>query len=635
MIRARLHNASVVVLVLTISLMLHMHQARAKKLVALTIGNNTYDSPQVTNLNRAINDARSIANLLSTELAFKDGIDVTAPVKARTDQTRSDILRLWSKALDQLEPNDVIVFFYAGHGTAHLGENYLLPSDVRQFPSGTDPDLISDTLSAQAVPLNLLLARFNRRRALLKRGKGNTQKRGGIYGIFIIDACRNPIAEDHRRFLRLPTGLSPVPAQGGSFILYSAAAGQTALDHLGPGDPQTTNSVFTREFIRHLRKNQGSSLSELAKDLKTRVYKKALANKDKNGQDAPHDQTPAYFDGFLRRTTITGIELQGHRLTAQQQRLARIVVTRSQERRLVRTTRGLQDKRATAGDRKAHGFIAPNKQLRDCDKCPELVIVTGRPFTIGSPQSEPGRLRYEAEAKVQGTHDFAIGKFEVTVGQWQVCAKQGACPTIKTPYMRPGSQTRLVHKPDQMPISNVTWPQAQSYVRWLSNVTQKAYRLPSEAEWEFAARSAAHAADYISPYSFGSKAKEVCTYANGADRSLKSWLLDVNQTCSDNYAHQAPVGTFLANAFGIHDMHGNVKEWLADCWRDSHQGISGWQARGGPANCQRVVRGGSWQSTLAALRTAWRSRYAPSIAKRSLGFRVARDVISETKAAKP
>lgn len=635
MIRARIFKASMAALVLTVSLLALAPQVHAKKLVAVTIGNNNYASPQVTDLNRAINDARAVANLLSSELAFKDGIDVTIPVKARTDQTRSDILRLWTKALNQLEPDDVIVFFYAGHGTAHLGENYLLPADIRELPSGTDADLISDTLSAQAVPLSLLLARFNRRRALLKRGKGRTQKRGGIYGIFIIDACRNPIAEDHRRFLRLPTGLSPVPAEGGSFILYSAAAGQTALDDLGPGDPHTTNSVFTRELVRHLRKNQNSSLSQLAKDLKTLVYKKALANKNKNGQDAPHDQTPAYFDGFLRRTTITGTELQSQQLTAQQQHLARIVVTSTQERTLVRTTRSLQDERATSNDDLGRVFLAPNKQLRDCDKCPELVIVTGRPFTMGSPRTEPGRLAYEAQAKISAPHDYAIGKFEVTVGEWQVCAAQGACAKITTPDARAGNRRRLAHKPDLMPMANVSWPQAQAYVRWLSTVTKKVYRLPSEAEWEFAARSAARAADYLKPYSFGSEAKEVCNFANGADRSLKSWLLDVNQSCSDNYARQAPVGTFQANAFGIHDMHGNVQEWVADCWQDTHQDTNEWQFRDGPKGCQRVVRGGSWQSTLPALRTAWRSRYLPSIAKLSLGFRVARDVVSEKKTARP
>ncbi|MGI9478199.1 MAG: SUMF1/EgtB/PvdO family nonheme iron enzyme [Hyphomicrobiaceae bacterium] len=633
MMRAQIFKTLVTALVLFTSLLASAPQTQAKKLVALTIGNNTYASPQVSKLDRAINDARAVASLLSSELAFKDGIDVTAPVQARANQSRSEILRLWSKALNQLEPDDVIVFFYAGHGTAHLGENYLLPTDIRELPAGTDADLISDTLSAQAVPLSTLLARFNRRRAALKRGKGRTGKRGGIYGIFIIDACRNPIAENHRRFLRLPTGLSPVPAHGGSFILYSAAAGQTALDHLGPNDPHTHNSVFTRELVRHLRRNKNGSLSELAKDLKTLVYKKALANKDKNGQDAPHDQTPAYFDGFLRRTTITGDELQSAQLTPRQQRLARIVVTSTQERSLIRDTRSLQKQRAAGSAGAGSQFSPPNKQLRDCDKCPELIIVTGRPFTIGSPPTEPGRLPYEAQAAVTGDHDFAIGKFEVTVGEWRACAAQGACPAIAMPAPRQNSRTQLVHKSDQLPLTNVSFSQAQAYVRWLRKVTKKPYRLPSEAEWEFAARSAAVAGDYLKPYSFGSSAKAVCTYANGADRSLKSWLLDVNRSCADGYAHQAPVGTFLANAFGIHDMHGNVKEWVADCWHGSHHGIGGWQARSGSDTCQRVVRGGSWQSTLPALRTAWRSRYLPSIAKRSLGFRVARDVIAETKSA--
>jgi formylglycine-generating enzyme required for sulfatase activity len=191
---------------------------------------------------------------------------------------------------------------------------------------------------------------------------------------------------------------------------------------------------------------------------------------------------------------------------------------------------------------------------------------------------------------------FAVGKFEVTFAEWDACVAQGGCS----------------HRPDdrgwgrgRQPVMNVNWDDAQQYVAWLSRKTGKFYRLLSEAEWEYAAQA-------------GSGREAVAAQgANQATCDGCGSLWDDRQT--------APVGSFAANAFGLHDMLGTVWEWTADCLNDNHAGAAAdGSARQGGDCSRRVLRGGSWSSSPGYSRSAFRYRNTTVFRLDFDGFRVAR-----------
>ncbi len=206
---------------------------------------------------------------------------------------------------------------------------------------------------------------------------------------------------------------------------------------------------------------------------------------------------------------------------------------------------------------------------------------------------------------------FAVSKHEVTFAQWDACAAAGGCLDHGGVNRR---QRRRGYRPDDegwgrgnRPVMNVSWEDAQSYVRWLSSETGASYRLPSESEWEYAARAGSSTA-----YSWGN---EFGSGRANCDGCGSQW--DDRET--------APVGSFRANAFGLHDMHGNVYEWVEDCVSKTYAGApsngSAWQS----GDCSlRVVRGGSWYLFPTYLRSASRD-WDTSVSRRLFtGFRVAR-----------
>ena len=186
---------------------------------------------------------------------------------------------------------------------------------------------------------------------------------------------------------------------------------------------------------------------------------------------------------------------------------------------------------------------------------------------------------------------FALGKHEVTQEQW--VSLMGDNPSY--------------NKGRSLPVENVSWDDAQAFVAKLNAKTGKRYRLPTESEWEYAAQAGSTA-----DYSFGNDAAQLPQYA---------WYI-VN---ARDKTH--PVGEKLPNKFGLHDMNGNVWEWVQDCYTDSYAGAPA-DGRAAPdrPDCDRVVRGGSWESNPDFLRSAFRGRVRPSHKVLNLGFRLARDV---------
>ena len=255
----------------------------------------------------------------------------------------------------------------------------------------------------------------------------------------------------------------------------------------------------------------------------------------------------------------------------------------------------------------------PGAAFRDCPECPEMVVVPAGSFTMGSPSSEQGREGDEGPAyRVTIPAPFAVGKYEATFSEWDACVSAGGCGG---------------HRPDDKgwgrgarPATGVSWKDARAYVRWLSGRTSKEYRLLSESEWEYAAR-----AGTTTRYYWGDGSSGQCDYANGADRTLKERWGRAREVadCYDGHYRTAPVGTFKANAFGLHDMSGNVWEWVEDCPNDSYAGAPSDGRAWESGDCdRRVLRGGSWFSRPGVLRAASRGWSDAGIRSDFIGFRL-------------
>ncbi|MDX2157946.1 MAG: SUMF1/EgtB/PvdO family nonheme iron enzyme [Hyphomicrobiaceae bacterium] len=261
--------------------------------------------------------------------------------------------------------------------------------------------------------------------------------------------------------------------------------------------------------------------------------------------------------------------------------------------------------------------LKPGESFRECAQhCPEMVAVPAGSFRMGSPDTEAGRYNNEGPVRsVTIARPFAVAKFEVTWDEWEACVAMRGCDG------RPTGDAALGK--GRKPVINVTWDQARSYAQWLSRMTGKDYRLLSEAEWEYAARAGTQTA-----YSFGSDAIDICRQANLADQSFRrgGYTGDIAD-CNDGQTTTAPVGSYPANAFGLHDMHGNVWEWVQDCYDERAYATAPTDGTAipEPSDCKsRVVRGGSWSFTPRFLRAAIRLRNGPDDRDLNLGFRVAR-----------
>ena len=242
----------------------------------------------------------------------------------------------------------------------------------------------------------------------------------------------------------------------------------------------------------------------------------------------------------------------------------------------------------------------PGRRFRDCPDCPEMVVVPAGRFRMGCLSSDDACQDREKPVRtVRIDALFALSAHEVTFSEWDACVSAGGCGGH-----RPGD--RGWGRGDR-PVINVSWDDARSYVSWLSRRTGETYRLPSESEWEYAARAGS-----TSKYSWGNEVGRNRANCNG---------------CGSRWDGQrtAPVGSFAPNEFGLYDMHGNVYEWVEDCWNGSYASApSDGGARLSGDCAERVVRGGSWVYVPRLLRAANRYWLTSGLRNFNLGFRVAR-----------
>ena len=249
---------------------------------------------------------------------------------------------------------------------------------------------------------------------------------------------------------------------------------------------------------------------------------------------------------------------------------------------------------ATATFPAAVGAQNPGDTFRDCEECPEMVAVPAGSFMMGSPETEEGRHESEGPVRpVRIEEGIAVGVYEVTFAEWDACESGGGCGGY-----RPGDEG---WGRGLRPVINVSWQDAQAYVDWLSSRTGKRYRLLSEAEWEYVARAGTtgryHFGETISPES-----------ANYGKRR-----------------NTVPVGSYSSNAFGLYDVHGNVWEWVEDCWEDDYEGAPETQSPWESGRCsRRVLRSGSWDYKPEEIRSAYRDSAEVEERDDDIGFRVAR-----------
>lgn len=248
------------------------------------------------------------------------------------------------------------------------------------------------------------------------------------------------------------------------------------------------------------------------------------------------------------------------------------------------------------------GSMESGTRFRDCDVCPEMVVVPAGSFAMGSPLSEQGRWENEGpQHRVTIASAFAVGVYEVTRDEWLSCERAGSCDPL----------WESTHD-GRYPACHVEWPEAQAYVRWLSQATGKQYRLLSEAEWEYVARGGTE-----TPYYWGEAPDRLCRFAHTDD-------------CPEpEGGFLRPVGSLEPNPFGLFDVLGNAIEWTQDCWNSSYSGAptdgSAWET-GESCYDTRVLRGGSAFFDAEDVRSAARQAAVIWNASYSHGFRVARNI---------
>lgn len=283
-----------------------------------------------------------------------------------------------------------------------------------------------------------------------------------------------------------------------------------------------------------------------------------------------------------------------------------------------------------------------SRSFRDCPSCPELVRIAPGRFLMGSTESEgaASALRPERASAERPQHEvtiaypFAIGRFEVTVGQFAAFAKQsgrdyagcfvlsdgGWKPDPKATWQSPGHRVTQQH-----PATCLSADDFDAYLAWLSAKTGHRYRFPTEAEWEYVARTGLAKVAVWTPESHAA-----CRQMNAGDVSFKAvrgptWP---TFTCNDGFAATAPVGRLPANRLGVHEMLGNLAEFVADCFSPSHDGapVNG-NARTDAEGCAiRVLKGASWAAEPGSLRPAVRQNFPRNLRGDGHGLRVVREL---------
>jgi len=620
--------------------------------IALVVGNGAYGG-ELGALRNPVNDARLMAQTLR-------GVGFAVRLVEDADEDAlEDAVVAFGGDLRRSGSGGVALFYYAGHGVQSSGANYLIPVDSQVETEqhlktrAVRATLVLEEMEEAPMALNIVVLDACRNNPFAASGRNIGGSRGLARmetppGSFFLaySAAAGQVAEDgdgansvytgalaaamtqpgleleevfkHAgRTVRTQTGGSQVPWREGSwdgafhFVSPPSTRPVVRLDPLEPGmDPEEEEWRFVRDsgdpdVVRDfLERNPSGRFAGAARALLAQlsVWPLTVAAEPAGARIRLADRSEPYHAGM--------------RLPAGHYRVE--VSADGYETRTVTVRHGGTPTTQHVALRKA-GPKAGDR-FRDCSECPEMVVLPAGSYRMGSPSYE-----------VTIAAPFAIGRHEVTVadfgrfvdetgysagsscrtyesGEWESRAGRG--------WRNPGFGQSGRH-----PVACVNWNDAQAYAAWLSRQTGEEYRLPSESEWEYAARAGTATARY-----WGEGESGQCRHANGADASTKDrysgWTV---ASCRDGHVHTAPAGSFAANRWGLHDVLGNVWEWTEDCWNGSYAGApsdgSAWEY----GDCaRRVWRGGSWYNQPSRLRAVSRYRFTTGYRINYLGFRVAR-----------
>jgi formylglycine-generating enzyme required for sulfatase activity len=441
------------------------------------------------------------------------------------------------------------LFYFSGYGIQAARQTYLIPINAQVW---NEADLRRDGVS-----VDNLLAEMNRKGAKVK--------------IVIIDAARrNPF---ERRFRATPAGLAPIDAPEGSLALYSAAPGKLISEGGG------ANSVFVGELIKELR------VPNLTAE---EVFNRARigVSRASNGEQVPWVASSLVEEFYFGTGRPAAIARTPAPTAPAPSSPPPVASAPAPPPRASPST--------TAPSASLPSNAQPGDSFSDCQGCGEMVVVPAGAFDMGS------NTEYENPVhRVTFAKPFAIGRYEVTFDQWDRCVEEKGC--------KAQADDRGWGRGDR-PVINVSWEDAKAFIAWLSPKSGQTYRLPSEAEWEYAAR-----AGTSTPFWWG--------------RDVGSRQANCRECNTGSGQQTSAVGSYQPNPFGLYDTAGNVAEWVEDCWNDNYRGApkdgSAWTT----GQCRlRVLRGGAYDSQAKSVRSTARFRYDTDVRYPANGFRVVREL---------
>jgi formylglycine-generating enzyme required for sulfatase activity len=531
---------------------------------ALLIANSRYPDAQGS-LPTIVKDGR----LLAEELRRGD-----FDVDLRENLRREDVQATLDSFYAKLNAGAAAFVYFGGYGIQVERQSYLIPVNA-QIWSETE-------VRRDGISLDAILSELNRRGVRVK--------------IAVVDAARqNPF---ERRFRASSAGLAPVDAPEGSLILFSAPPGKVVREDDGDvslfvselgkelrAPNLTAEEAFTHTRIGVSRASKAERVPWISSSL-IEEFRFAVAPANAPAVIVP-DRTSKGEPPLVARRPPS--DPAAPPLPAPSTKPPPTAVPQTAAALPVpsppappQSQAPMQESRQAAG-----------QSLRDCETCPELVILRAGTFEMGAGAQPFDRPVH----RVTIPRPFAIARREATINEWRSCVEAGACKyRPKVVDEQAGTQ----------PITNVSWFDAQEYVAWLSALTRRTYRLPSEAEWEYAARGGTSTAFSWGPQVGDSKAN--C------------------RECSRTGGHElSSVASFAPNGFGLFDMAGNAAEWVEDCWNDSYRGAPQDGTAWLTGTCsQRVLRGGSFDSSASYVKPSARFRYDADVRYYANGFRVVR-----------
>ena len=504
--------------------------------VAVIIGNKEYADDRFSDVSYAHNDAEAFKRFVTGELGFDANRVIHLPDATKTDMEGAfgvkgnEKGRLW-QWMRRDGSSDVVVF-YSGHGMegsiSDTGRrpDYLLPVDANK-----------DTAELNGYPIELLYENLGKL----------PSKSMTVY----LDACFSGVAgESVADASPVSRGADISGVSGAGFAVLTAASG----NQLASWDSEARHGLFTEHLLDGLYGAADADGDRRVTAREAKLYlddKMTLAARSKHRRE---QDAGLYGDS----SAVLSLSSAG----------------------------GWSSRPPKAGD-----------SFQDCPECPEMVVIPAGSYLMGykpgrDPELEvPPNAHVPPEGPVREVTiatSFAIGRYEVTVAEfgqfveetgyragvwwlrgesarWKDCRSLESIGEKPKDWRNPGFGQSARH-----PVVCVTWDDAQAYTSWLSTKTGQRYRLPSESEWEYAARAGTATARHWGE-------EDQCRYANGGDASLKELDADTREdvdwptaSCSDGHPYTAPVGEFPANGWRLHDMLGNVREWTEDCWNVGH-----------------------------------------------------------------